>query len=296
MHPEIRQHMRFHTRSMLDKAINGLVGLVEGIALDSRVNEYELRFLKQWALEHGDFRNLHPYSELIPIVEGALADGILTADEQQDLLWLCERLQSAEYYSETTGAMQRLHGILAGIASDGIVSVEELKALRGWCDAHEHLRTCWPYDEIDSLITSTLSDGKIDSAEQKMLLDFFTEFTAFLDNRTVVTPSMIKDGTVQGVCASCPEIIFPDRVFCFTGASSRYTRAVLADMVRDRQGIFRDTISHALDYLVIGAEGNPTWAYACYGRKVEQAVQLRKNGARLILIHEHDFHDAIQDG
>lgn len=34
---------------------------------------------------------------------------------------------------------------------------------------------------------------------------------------------------------------------------------------------------------------NPCWAYACYGRKVEQAIGLRKAGSQLLLVHEADF-------
>lgn len=50
-----------------------------------------------------------------------------------------------------------------------------------------------------------------------------------------------------------------------------------------------------LNYLVIGAEGNPCWAFACYGRKVEKAVELRKKGVRVVIVHENDFHDAVLD-
>ena len=50
-----------------------------------------------------------------------------------------------------------------------------------------------------------------------------------------------------------------------------------------------------VDYLVIGADGNPCWAFACYGRKVEKAVELRKSGVRIMIIHESDFHDAVLD-
>jgi hypothetical protein len=49
----------------------------------------------------------------------------------------------------------------------------------------------------------------------------------------------------------------------------------------------------ALDYMVFGTAGNPCWAYACYGRKVEQAVALRKEGYRLMIVH--DFRDALAD-
>ena len=54
-------------------------------------------------------------------------------------------------------------------------------------------------------------------------------------------------------------------------------------------------VSRYLNYLVIGAEGNPCWSYACYGRKVEKAVELRRAGAQILLVHENDFHDAVAD-
>ncbi|GMA55471.1 hypothetical protein GCM10025857_68280 [Alicyclobacillus contaminans] len=47
------------------------------------------------------------------------------------------------------------------------------------------------------------------------------------------------------------------------------------------------------DYLVVGDQGNPCWAFSCYGRKVEKAVKLRKQGRRILIIHEVDFWDAL---
>lgn len=32
-----------------------------------------------------------------------------------------------------------------------------------------------------------------------------------------------------------------------------------------------------------------SWAFSCYGRKVEKAVQLRKDGSQVIIVHENDF-------
>jgi hypothetical protein len=60
-------------------------------------------------------------------------------------------------------------------------------------------------------------------------------------------------------------------------------------------GEFVSSVTAKVKYLVIGAEGNPCWTYACYGRKVEKAVELRKSGVRLLIIHENDFHDAVAD-
>jgi hypothetical protein len=293
MAPEL--HKRFHKWSQLDKSVNTLLGLVQGVAIDGKINSSELDLLNLWLLDHQDLANKHPFNELIPVLSNALSDGVFTNDEQQDIIWLCEKLRSTEYFNEITADIQLLHGILGGIASDGVISPEELRGLRGWLDAHDHLKSCYPYDEIDSLITSALRDGKVDDQENKLLQGFFSEFLAILDNKTITAPLMTKDQSVQGVCASCPEIIFEGSKFCFTGASNRYSRSEFETLIKSLGGEPLSSVSNKVNYLVIGAEGNGCWAFACYGRKVEKAVELRKQGARLLIVHENDFHDAVAD-
>jgi SH3-like domain-containing protein len=45
---------------------------------------------------------------------------------------------------------------------------------------------------------------------------------------------------------------------------------------------------------LIGDEGNPCWVFSCYGRKVEKAIQYRKSGLPILIIHENDFWNAIR--
>lgn len=295
MHPDHRPYAKFTTRSQLEKTVNSLLGLIEGISIDGAINASELGFLDLWLREHSGVQDRHPFNELIPVVQAAVADGVFTQDEREDIVWLCERLRSTEYVDQTTADLQRLHAIVGGIVADGHISKEELRGLSSWLQDHEHLKTCWPYDEIDSLITAVLADKKIDEQEHKMLKDFFSDFVAVLDERTIVSPSIAEGATLVGLCAACPEIEFEGAKFCFTGASTRYTRANLAEIVNRLGGEVVPAMSAKVRYLVIGADGNPCWAYACYGRKVEKAVELRKSGVRLLIIHENDFHDAVAD-
>lgn len=295
MHPDHLQYAKFTTRARLDKSVNSLVGLIEGISIDGSINASELGFLNLWLADHTELQNRHPFNELVPVVQAAVADGVLTQDEREDIIWLCERLRSTEYYDKTTADLQRLHAMVGGIVADGHISEEELRGLSSWLQDHEHLKTCWPYDEIDSLITAVLADKEIDEQEHKMLKDFFSEFIAVLDDRTITSPSISDGATLVGLCAVCPEVEFVGSKFCFTGASSRYTRTKLAETVSRLGGEVVPSISAKVRYLVIGADGNPCWAYACYGRKVEKAVELRKAGVRLLIVHENDFHDAVAD-
>ncbi|GAB3094909.1 BRCT domain-containing protein [Lysobacter terrae] len=295
MHADLRPYFQFTSRARLEKSVNSLLGLIEGIAIDGRINDVEVSFMRDWLAEHEELKSLHPFNELVPVVAEAVSDGVLTQDEREDIVWLCERLRSTEYFDRITADLQRLHAILGGVIADMQITEEELRGLSAWLAEHEHLRTCWPYDEIGSLVTSVLKDRRIDEEEHRTLHRFFSEFIAFFDGRTITSAPILEGGSVVGLCAVCPDIKFQGQTFCFTGLSMRYPRKDLADVVVKLGGEFLGGVSKKVNYLVIGASGNPCWAYSCYGRKVEKAVELRKAGARIVLVHENDFHDAVLD-
>ena len=57
----------------------------------------------------------------------------------------------------------------------------------------------------------------------------------------------------------------------------------------------RPSVTTKTDYLIVGNAGNPCWAYACYGRKIEDAMNIRKDGGKVQIINETDFWDAVWD-
>lgn len=288
-----KELLRFTRRARLDKSINSLLGILEGIAVDQAINPEEIGFLRLWLEDHSDVRDRHPFTELVPAVLNAVKDGIITAEESADLKWLCERLSSNDFYDKVTGDIQRLHGILGGIAADALIQEAELRGLGQWLDDHVNLRRSWPYEEVQSLITGVLSDGKIGADEHKVLDAFFTDFTSLMDSKTVTSPRIMGASSTIGLCTVCPEIVFEGKTFCITGESTRFTREELHERIASLGGVVSASVIKSLDYLVIGANGNPCWAYACYGRKVERAIELRKAGSELILVHENDLHDAF---
>ena len=175
MHTDHLPYYMKTTRSRMDKSINSLLGLFEGISIDGRVNQSEIEFLNLWIDEYKDVQARHPFNELIPIIEVVLDTGCLSEDERQDVKWVCENLTSVKYFDIITADLQRLHAILGGIVADGVISEGELIGLSDWLNEHDHLRACWPYDEVDSLITSVMADQKIDAQEHQMLMNFFSE-------------------------------------------------------------------------------------------------------------------------
>lgn len=271
-------------------------GLIQGITADSQVDDDEVKRLIEWASRHSEFAERHPFNEVIPAIQRIIADGIVDDDERADLLWLADRYSTStenSFYDVVTADMQRLHGFMGGIVADGKITEIELLALSQWLEDHTHLKTLWPYDELESIIVEVMKDGVIDALEHEALLRFFGEFD-LRGARKAVGP-LDREHHISGVCAMCPEIVFPAHLFCFTGSSDRGPRSYLASVVEQNGGRFNPGLTGETNYLVVGAGGNPCWAYSCYGRKVEDAVKRRRNGQRLLIVHEFDFWDAAAE-
>jgi hypothetical protein len=296
-HADREAYRKFTNPQRVDKALRTLEGIFAGVTADGVVNATEVDSLKAWMMENGEFSQRQPFDELLPLLRRCLCNHRIDDDEVEDIKHFCRRMRPGdEYFDAITNDMQRLHGIMGGIAADGQITMQELDGLSAWLDEHEHLKTIWPYDEVVSLLTEVRRDKVIDDQEHALLRTFFSEFSATAKHKVPGLPMNEAIGTVIGLCAVCPEVSVAGKTFCFTGSSRKVTRDEFADFVRTMGGVFSKTVTKKVDYLVIGADGNPCWTYSCYGRKVEQAIELRKAGGRILIVHENDFWDAAPDG
>jgi NAD-dependent DNA ligase len=155
-------------------------------------------------------------------------------------------------------------------------------------DDNYHLKGSFPFDEIESIVYQVMKDGIIDESERNELINIFSQFQKVM-GKAAIDPSELH---INGVCAMNPDISFKDKLFSFTGLSVKAKRRDIADLLISKGGKFKDSVVSSTDFLVIGADGNPCWAFSCYGRKVEAAVSLRKSGNKILLINEHDFWDS----
>lgn len=280
----------------LEKAMHSLEGIILGTSMDGKISDDEIHGIVDWIKEHEEFVDRHPFNEVIPFLNQVLSDGIVDEEERDDILWLCHQFSTEnDKFCEITSDMQRLQGILTGITADGKITKHELHSLQDWMNRHEHLRRTWPYDEIESMIMAVLADNIIDEDEHKMLMRFFSEFTLKQGHKAFSEDEHFEEGLITGVCAVCPEIEFTERNFCFTGKSVKASRAQLSAKIEELGGVHIERVTKDLNYLIIGSDGNPCWAFSCYGRKVEKAVEYRKKGLPLLIIHENDFWDSVED-
>jgi hypothetical protein len=53
--------------------------------------------------------------------------------------------------------------------------------------------------------------------------------------------------------------------------------ALVAGVLTDLGCVYNNNVTNKTDYLIIGEDSNPCWAYSCYCRKVEKAMSMQKN-------------------
>lgn len=301
-HPDQAEYGHFTRRQRVDKAIHTLAGLLHGIAIDNQLNAKEIAELLNWCEEYRSIAKQAPFNELIPKLTAIMKDGVIDPEEQEELLWVCKNMSpEGGFYDGITHDIQRLQGIFHGIMADGHITVEEANELQAWIDTNDHLKGVYPYDELDSLLISVLADGKIDPDEQALLGSFFEDFVEYsFAKRMKKEGDRVRAGlpiefTLPGICATCPDISFNDKTFTFTGGSERGARARLKAQVEKRGGQLSEDVTSRTEFLVVGSKGNPCWAFACYGKKVEKAMRNRKKGQRIMIVHESDFWDAVAD-
>ena len=293
------EYRTFTKPAELHKAINTLRGIVAGISSSGGVSADEKQEMVHWCSLHEHLRDRHPFSELLPAIERSMQDGFIDETEQSDILWLCNNfIDEAKYYDVITSSIQFLGGLVHGIMGDGKLADSEIKMLQLWLKSNDFLQGTYPFDELSSLIHTILEDEFISEEERNSLLAFMSNLVEFKDSYNLSEPNFAalrEKYSIGGICARNPVIKFEKRNFCFTGESYRATRAEMKNEIEKMGGTFKSSVSKSTDYLVVGNAGNPCWAYSCYGRKIEEAMALRKAGSKVQIVNEVDFWDALWD-
>lgn len=297
---EVDEYRIYTSKAEIHKAVNILIGMLEGIKLDGIVTPEEMEEVINWCNLHRHMENKIPFSEILPVIDKALEDNVLEIEEIEDLLWVCNNIVKTDefnsYYNIITSSIQQLEGMLHGMLADNELSEVEIRELSNWMEDHDYLKSTYPYDEIESLLTSALQDGIVSDDEKNMLKAFFSNFVdtrMSLNINEYEVKALQSKYLVSGICSVSPEISFDNKFFSFTGTSSKKTRNEIAQIILEQGGQFNNNVTKSTDYLIVGGEGNPCWTYSCYGRKVEKAIQLRKDGSKIIIIHENDFWDEL---
>lgn len=188
---------------------------------------------------------------------------------------------------------QELMGICKGIVADGKVCQREADFLLRWLQNNEDAACIYPGCMLAERLVEIFEDGNMDETEAKELLELLQNLTGITDK---------EDGehrsTNFGFDDPPPNITFVDDYFCLTGVFE-YGMREEVEQILEKIGahIKKNIVKKVPLYLVVGTFCTEEWKFSNYGRKLEQAMALRKDGYQISIISEaHMFEELERRG
>lgn len=288
------------TEREMDRAKQRLHGILSGIALDYVLTDEEIGELQEWLGRYTHLHGIEPFRTVVTMLNGFLEDQIIDEAEREELLEWCQRVTEDEPRPPILSEfIRRFHGVLHGIAIDRKITEDEIKGLNDWLLDNEDLRLHWPFDDAFVLVERILEDGVVTEEEKAEFIEFCRNFSEepilypVIHDEEYTRGFMISESPVcrpiTYICDREAGIVFDRRSFCFTGPAKSGPRRLFKEMVEKLGGVFHNTTTRDLDYLVIGAQSSPCWHYTTYGRKIETVVEEQKKGGKTVVLFEDDF-------
>lgn len=180
---------------------------------------------------------------------------------------------------------ESLLGICAGLLADGVLTDEEIKYLDVWLADHGEIAVTWPGEVIAARAREVLKDGVITEEERNYLKSTL---------EALLGGTLQQTGAVSGLSTALPldnvdKITFKKKIFCFTGQFLFGTRPACEKAVVNRSGETATNIRKDLNYLVIGALASNAWAHTSFGRKIEKAMEYKKQGCSIFIVTEEQW-------
>lgn len=180
--------------------------------------------------------------------------------------------------------MDTMIGLCKGIAADGRVNQLEAEFLHSWLIQARHATQNPIVVNLCERVSSFLVDGVLDDGEVHELLSLLHQIAG----EAGVVGELAKPASLP-LDEPPPTIIFPQRIFAFTGTFVFGTRKECHSVTEKLGGINASGITRAIHYLVIGSYVTDSWVHETFGRKIEKAMTYRQEGCPLAIITEEHW-------
>lgn len=266
------------------KALQDLLGLLQGVMADQQISSDEALFLDTWLRNNEAIESDPDYQDLLELTTDILEDGICTAEELDDLQGLVQTILECRLgngFSNDKEAMQRLLGICKGITADQSLGEAEILVLRSWLERSAFWTETPLGRGLRMAISDILRDGVITKLERHNLLELLSEVSG--SDPSLGVTGGLSTGVFNNAISS---VEFPGNFFCFTGQFNYGSRSLCQKATTELGGSIHKTVTAKTHYLVIGSLSSRDWAHTSYGRKIEKAVEYRERGKPIVILHE----------
>lgn len=181
-------------------------------------------------------------------------------------------------------AHDELVGMCRGLLADGHVCEMEARFLRDWIERNAAFADAYPFSVLLERLAAVLGDGRVDPDESADLHDTLVRFVGGETFDAEAQTASLS--TALPLDDPFPPVTFAGSKFMATGTFHYGTRAEVYREIVARGGVVAGSVSKTLRFLVIGDLGSRDWMHSNSGRKIEKAVQLRRDGLPLAIVNE----------
>jgi DNA polymerase III epsilon subunit family exonuclease len=257
------------------KELSKLLGILQGILLDSLINDDELIHLQNWINENVEGLNSTLYENILnEILVADRIDEVVIRRMYNKLLNYQENMDNAE-------KLGFIKGVLQGGLADGKLSNYEILSLREWVRLNSN-DLCLPIiRELKDKIDVILLDGILEESERKELIA--------LINRHIHIELNGQNKT--NINHEFENIIIENKRFCLTGNLSNFSdKNSFIKFIESYGGIYSDSVSKKTDFLILGELGDERYSNNGIGTKETKAREINsKNASQISIMSEVVF-------
>jgi NAD-dependent DNA ligase len=183
--------------------------------------------------------------------------------------------------------INELIGLAHGISADDIVNQKEAEVLQKWLAANADASGNPVVMTLFKRVDEMLRDNVLDAEESQELLDLLVK----LCGGDFELGELLKSSRLP-LDDPPPRIRFGGRRFVFTGTFAYGPRRECENAVVNRGGEV-GRLNQSTDFVVVGVYATASWAHSSFGRKIEQAVDLRERGFPVSIVSEAHWYDNL---